>query len=217
LIESVSKLIKNKEKPLKWVFYGDSITHGVFHTFGKRDYTELFEERIRCELARTQDIVINSAISGNTTRPLLKSFEWRVGQFKPDVVFLMIGMNDCSDNNDISLTEFEDNLCKLAKKINELGSVMVLQTTCPILPGTSPERLPNFDNFMDVIRKVANDKKIALIDHNRFWHENIDKLYYWMSNAFHPNGEGHIAFAHYLFKEIGIFNDDTNTCRLFVP
>jgi len=33
--------------PVKWLFAGDSITHGALHTWGWRDYTEHFSERIR--------------------------------------------------------------------------------------------------------------------------------------------------------------------------
>ncbi|HEU5326569.1 MAG TPA: hypothetical protein VFU78_00670, partial [Thermomicrobiales bacterium] len=39
-------------EPVRWVFAGDSITHGAAHTIGWRDYTELFGERVRWELRR---------------------------------------------------------------------------------------------------------------------------------------------------------------------
>ena len=68
----------NSPKPVKWLFYGDSITHGAYHTFGWRDYTQLFAERVRGEMGRNMDVVINTAISGNTTRQLLEGFSWRV-------------------------------------------------------------------------------------------------------------------------------------------
>jgi hypothetical protein len=48
------------EKPVKWLFYGDSITHGAAHTRGWRDYTEIFSERIRTELQRAEDVVIKT-------------------------------------------------------------------------------------------------------------------------------------------------------------
>lgn len=72
--------------PVKWLFYGDSITHGAVHTFGRRDYTEYFAERVRAEMGRRMDMILNTAISGNTTQDLLESFDWRVAHFRPDVV-----------------------------------------------------------------------------------------------------------------------------------
>lgn len=203
--------------PVKWLFYGDSITHGALHTFGMRDYTELFAERVRVELGRTMDIVINTAINGDSTPGLLRTFDWRVEPFKPDVVFVMIGMNDCSAANGISADDFERNLAELYNRIDELGALTVLQTTCPILPGTAPEREPEFDDFMERVRRVAAEKGVPLIDHLRYWQAHPDQHFFWMSNAFHPNAHGHQAFAIHLFEALDIFDAGSPTCRLFLP
>ncbi|MCP3966054.1 MAG: SGNH/GDSL hydrolase family protein [Lentisphaerae bacterium] len=67
--------IKNlmaEDRPLKWLFYGDSITHGADHCYGQKSYSEHFAERIRYEMRRFNDIIINSAISGDTTVQLLE-------------------------------------------------------------------------------------------------------------------------------------------------
>lgn len=215
-MEAIKAIFADK-KPVKWLFYGDSITHGAVHTWGERDYTQLFAERVRYEMGRSMDIVINTAISGHNTGALLDGFEWRVKQFNPDVVFVMIGMNDCSTSSRISCEQFERNLHALADRIIEGGGKPVMQTTCPILPGTSPDRLPHFPAFMDAIRRVAADRKLPLVDHTAHWEANNGKLYYWLDNPFHPNGHGHRAFANLLFKELGIFDPASATCRLFVP
>ena len=80
--------------PVTWVFLGDSITQGVAHTHGRRGYVEHFAERVRGELGRRGDAVINSGVSGATTEDLLPEFHWRAGRFAPDVVFVMFGTND---------------------------------------------------------------------------------------------------------------------------
>jgi lysophospholipase L1-like esterase len=209
--------------PVKWLFYGDSITHGALHTFGWRDYTEHFSERVRFEMNRAGDIVLKTAFSGDSTRTLLANFDWRVRQFQPLVVFLMIGMNDCSTSRDISRDVFRSNLHALCDKVAETpGAVTVLQTTCPILPGCSPDREPHFDAYMDTIREVAAARKLPLIDHTRHWRETFAKrgagtFYYWMSDAFHPNQFGHQVFAELLFREVGIWDPQSFVCRLFRP
>ena len=142
-MDLVRELLR-RDTPVKWLFYGDSITHGTSHTFGWRDYVELFSERVRAELGRSMDIVINSAISGHTTRQLLEGYSWRVEQFRPDVVFLMIGMNDCKDELEMSIEEFQGNLVQLYQQNAALGALTVFQTTCPIIPGLAPEREPDF-------------------------------------------------------------------------
>lgn len=215
-MKRIKKLLKS-DAPIKWVFYGDSITHGALHTFGQRDYVELFAERVRCELGRTMDIIITTAISGDNTRGLLASFDWRVAQFKPDVVFVMIGMNDCSKDNDIGVEEFEGNLLELITMINNLGAGPILQTTCPILPGQAPDRFPYFDLYMDIIRKVASDHELPLIDHARFWQEHSDSHFFWMNDAFHPNAYGHRAFAEHIYRCFDIYDDTSHSCRLHIP
>ena len=215
-MDRVKQLLKS-ETPIKWIFYGDSITHGALHTFGLRDYVELFSERLRFELGRPMDIVITTAISGDNTRGLLDSFDWRVGQFRPDVVFIMIGMNDCSENNDIGLEEFEANLNHLVDRLQEIGALAVLQTTCPILPGQAPDREPHFAGYMDLIRQVAARRDLPLVDHTRFWQEHPDSHFYWMSNAFHPNGHGHRAFAAHLYHALGMHDPSSHSCRLHIP
>lgn len=209
--------ILSRPEPAKWVFYGDSITHGAVHTHGQRDYTEHFAERLRTELGRTQDIVIKTAISGNTTRDLLATFDWRVASLQPDVVFLMIGMNDCSTSRDLPLTEFRHNLETLAGKIHALGALAVLQTTCPILPNGAPDREGNFPAYMQAVRDAAAAHQLPLVDHETFWKANAQKHFYWMEDAFHPNGAGHAAFAQKIFRRCGIFDPASATCRIFVP
>ncbi len=215
-MERIKKCLQSNE-PLTWVFYGDSITHGVLHTFGQRDYAELFAERIRFELERTMDIVITSAISGNTTRDLLTSLDWRVARFNPDVVFLMIGMNDCSNQNEIGIEEFEKNLLEVTDQIARLGAVPVLQTTCPILPGQAPDRLPYFDSYMDAIRRVSDLRKLPLIDHTQFWREHEENHFLWMSDAFHPNVYGHRVFARQIYRCLGIYDEQSRSCQLGIP
>lgn len=218
-MERIRQLLKSRE-PLKWLFSGDSITHGALHTFGERDYTELFSERLRFELGRPRDLVIKTAISGSTTTALIEDFDWRHTQLKPDLTFLMIGMNDCAMGN-LPLAKFRENLAELCRRLGALPSLVVLQTTCPILPGTSPDREPHFPAYMDAIRTAAAEFKLPLVDHTRHWEELNKKAPgahdYWMSNAFHPNEVGHRLFAELIYKELGIWDPAAHSCRLFRP
>ena len=215
-MERLIRLLQAPE-PAKWLFYGDSITHGALHTFGLRDYVELFAERVRFELGRGLDVVINTAISGHNTRLLLEQFDWRVGQFAPQAVFVMIGMNDCSAASGITVEEFAANLEALCARIRTGGGEVVLQTTCPILPGAAPDREAGFPAYMEAVRQVAARIGAPLVDHERFWREQADRHYYWMSDAFHPNEYGHRAFAHRLFEALAIVDAQSPCCRLFRP
>lgn len=221
-MQRIHALLQSKN-PVKWLFYGDSITHGSSHTYGHRDYTQLFAERIRHELNRPMDLILNSAISAHTTHELLEQFAWRVQEFKPHAVFIMIGMNDCFDQRErrIPLDMFRANLGALCEKIEKLPALAILQTTCPIIPGGAPGREPHFDAYMDAIRETASHRKLPLIDHTSFWKELVQedpqRIYYWMNNAFHPNAYGHQVFALHLYQKLGIFDPTKKSCQFFVP
>ncbi|MEI8245015.1 MAG: SGNH/GDSL hydrolase family protein [Lentisphaerota bacterium] len=215
-MEKIKRLLSS-ETPVRWVFSGDSITHGALHTYGERDYTELFSERIRFEMRRSLDIVIKTAISGTSTFSPLENFNTLIGQFAPHVVFLMFGMNDCSAEF-VPPEKFESNLNDLVDRITSIGAIPILQTTCPVLPNSRPEREPYLDKYMDIIRKTAEVKEIELIDHNLFWKNNGSDLHYWMNDAIHPNAFGHRIFARLIFETMGIFDAaGSNTCAFFVP
>ena len=212
-MDRVRELLR-RDTPVKWLFYGDSITHGTSHTFGWRDYVELFSERVRAELGRSMDIVINSAISGHTTRKLLEGYAWRSSI---RMSFSLIGMNDCKDELEMSIDEFRGNLVQLYEQNAALGALTVFQTTCPIIPGLAPEREPTFPSFMQTIREVAADRDEPLVDHIQHWEQREESHQFWMSNAFHPNEFGHRAFAHLIFRELEIFDPESRCCQLFVP
>lgn len=81
-LASIHQLLASP-KPITWLFTGDSITQGAKWTGGSRPFSEIFSERIRWELSRPRDIIINTAISGNKTTNLLSGFDWRVGHLHP--------------------------------------------------------------------------------------------------------------------------------------
>lgn len=210
------KTYLQSDQPRKWLFYGDSITHGTYHTNGWHDYTQIFAERLRCGSFRPMDLVLNSAISGNTTRQLLETFDWRVASLKPDVVWIMIGMNDCAEKNNITVEEFGTNLVELVEKIRALGAEPVLQTTCPILPGSAPPREPYFPGFMDQIREAAGQQKVILVDHLRYWQERSEWHYLWMSDTIHPNEFGHRAFAKKLLLDLDLWDPAHYACKFYL-
>lgn len=199
-MKRISHLL-SQNAPCKWLFYGDSITHGARHTGNRRDYTQLFAEKIRFAEGRRQDVVINTAISGNTTRQLLAEFDWRLAQFSPQAVFLMIGMNDCA-NRQVPPAEYEENLLLLVQRIEDLSALPILQTTTPVVSGQAPDREPHFPAYMDIVRDIAARRHLPLIDHAAHWLNQKPFPIGWMSDAFHPNAEGHEAMYDLLWRSV---------------
>lgn len=208
------------EQPAKWLFYGDSVTHGAFHTFGSRDYTELFSERVRWELRRCRDVVINTAASGNTSHDLLADFEWRVQQFYPQVVFIMIGANDCRRPN-FEADTFATNLQELGDRVQAMNSIPVLQTTNLFAPGWTEVFAGQMEICMNQVRRVANKNDWLLVDHARYWGETSAALptrhESWLDDELHPNLYGHRVLAECLFQALGIYDAAQPSGRLFHP
>src|SRR5690606_24349768 len=116
---AVKALLKGKE-PINWVFTGDSITHGALHTFGRRSYVEHFAERVRWELRRMNDFVINTGISGDTMKGISADVERRILQFRPQAVSVMIGTNDCRSGAG-GLAYFRSSIEALIGKVRDSG------------------------------------------------------------------------------------------------
>lgn len=212
-LSTIQGMLKGNN-PLTWVFTGDSITQGASHTHGYRSYPEIFSERVRWEMRRLRDIVINTAISGNTTADILNDFEWRIERFKPSIVSLMIGTNDCA-NRKVSLNSFKSNLNQLLNNIVDIGAIPILHTPNIIDKEKAVDR-SSLSEYVAVIQNVSLERKIVLIDHWSFWNkiqkETVVKK--WLDDPIHPNGKGHGKMAHLIFKELGIFDSSQPACNI---
>ena len=217
--KDIKKRIADKE-PVIWVFTGDSITHGALHTFGWRSYVEHFAERVRWELRRMNDVVINTGISGDTMKGILARDEWRIFQFKPAVISLKIGMNDCKDGEK-GLSFFKDSLRKLAEKARKQKIILLLNTPNLIQFELDKTRqaLPL---YIEAIREISNEFKLPLVDHYDFWLKETKggaRLQMWLNDgSIHPNNFGHIILARKIFQDLAIFDEKSIICsKLFVP
>ena len=219
--EKISNHLNTKaSEPWTWLFYGDSITHGALHTHGFRAFPEIFAERIRWEMRLLYDVVINTAISGQTTVQLLDEsrFDWRVSRFNPNVVFILIGMNDIVKLK--SAEKFKSNLLELVRRVRSIGANPVLQTNGKILFVPENEkyvmRYENLAEFNAVVRHVAAEESIILVDHEPYWNENAADeaaLKRYLGEAIHPGGRGHLEMAKVIFKTFNIFDPECNSCN----
>ena len=210
----VKELLKKKE-PNIWLFTGDSITHGAKHTMGHRSYPEIFEERMRWEMARTRDWVVNTGISSQTIRLILADFEWRVSRFAPSVVSIMIGTNDCA-KEDIPVEVFEKELTVFVRKVRELKAIPILHTPNPIILEMAGPR-KTLPDYITVIRKVAGEQQTILVDNYEYWTDRhkryLNHVYkQWLNDYLHPNQTGHQQIARLMFRTLGIFDAEQPTC-----
>jgi lysophospholipase L1-like esterase len=217
-MERIQRLLQRTE-PVKWLFTGDSITHGAAHTLGWRDYTELFSERVRFELQRPRDFVLKTGISGWTIQRIANDLDWNVLQFHPDCVSIMVGMNDCKDGPE-GLTRFQETYLRTIARIrSECDAEILLHTPNWILATDGEVRLRNLPAYVEAIRQIAREVDAPLIDHFAIWAqaEPSGAMHHWIAHGCHPNEYGHRAFARAIFRALGIWDDRSWTCQLNVP
>jgi len=220
-MKSITELLKKMDEPLRWVFTGDSITHGALHTFGQRDYVQLFEERLRFEMGRSRDVVIRTAISGWTAERILADVEWNILQFKPHVLSVMVGMNDPHLGSD-HLRIFEEKYRALLDAAQKTSSpALILHTPNPIMAGKDACREPALPAIAETIRRIAGDYGAILVDHFSEWpkmcRENPIRTHAWMSDPIHPNEYGHRAFARLLLQKLDMWDPAAHSGRIFTP
>lgn len=206
--------------PVTWVFLGDSITQSLEHTHGTRGFAEHFTERVRGELGRLSDAVVNSGVSGARTEDVLAEFDWRAGRFAPDVVFVMFGTNDRQAGVD-GVPAFRYRLDQIVQRSRDLGATVVLQTPPPVIEqGEHPSA--GLADYVEAVRSVAGDLGVVLVDHAAHWaavgaaNRSGPAPEGWLDDPTHPNGRGHLELALSIFATLGIDDDASAVCSLSV-
>ncbi|MDN5790785.1 MAG: SGNH/GDSL hydrolase family protein [Micrococcales bacterium] len=196
--------------PVTWLFLGDSITQAALHTRGRRGFVEHFAERVRGELARVRDAVINTGVSGSRAEDALPEFHWRVGRFAPDVVFAMFGTNDAADGPD-GVRSFRYALDQVVQRSRDIGATVVLQTP-PTVTAGGPRDPQVLARYAAEVRDLAHDLGVVLVDHQARWSEACDDA--WFDDPSHPSAVGHIEMARTVFEVAGVADESSATYSL---
>lgn len=198
--------------PVTWLFLGDSITQAVLHTRGRRGFVEHFAERVRGELGRVGDAVINTGVSASTAEAALPEFHWRVGRFAPDVVFVMFGTNDAAEGLD-GVRSFRYALDQVVQRSRDVGATVVLQTPPPVLPG-GPRDPEVVARYAAEVRDLATGLGVVVVDHHARWSGPGGAAPQWFDDPTHPGALGHLELARALFETVGIADEGSATYSL---
>ncbi|MEJ6004912.1 SGNH/GDSL hydrolase family protein [Paucibacter sp. AS339] len=193
------------QSPLVWVFAGDSITQGVLHTYGARCWVEHLHERLRWQLDRFLDTIINSGMSGWSAPEVLEKFDHLIGRYSPQVVSLSLGTNDCLQG-DAGLPEFKSAMLALVEKSQQLGATVILQTPALVTSSAPPTRRQFLPIYANAVRELAARQGCPLVDHEAHWKVKFgaqDPIA-WMDDHTHPNAVGHANMAQLILETLGI-------------
>lgn len=205
--------ILDGDNPVTWVCTGDSITQGAKFTNGWRHYVEHFEERVRWELGRKWDFVVNTGVSSERSSHIVADFENRVTRFSPAVVTLMVGTNDCVSGVG-GRESFRQNINQLVDQVRDLDAIPVVQTFNPVGHDGDVTR-EDMPAYAQIIRDVAKEKHVILVDHYSKWESSGKSSYNkWLGDPIHPNEVGHLKLALELFDGLKIMDPDGQTASL---
>lgn len=214
--------VDDASTPLTWVFMGDSITHGAAHLHGYDSVSQLFEHYLKSDLARTDDLVINTAVSGAMTdgggadqpwRSTVKNVRERMAVYRPDVVVIQLGTND----GDATADSYETHLKQVVADIRQTNpqALIVLRSPTPAKDAPYSTRLVGDTGSVARMRKVADETGALFIDQYTDWQAELEAdPTGWNADRdfgdgkLHPSAHGHLRMFRQLVGEIGL---DTST------
>ncbi|MDH6131510.1 acyl-CoA thioesterase-1 [Kitasatospora sp. MAA4] len=196
-------MIELTAEPMTWVMTGDSITQAVLHTHGARGWVEHVHERIRWQLDRLTDIVVNTGVSGWRARDVLGAYDHLIGRFEPDVLSISLGTNDARAGL-AGLAEFEDSMRAIVARTG--GARIVLHTPLVVSAAGRPARA-ELPSYCRVVREIAADTGALLVDHEAYWlarFGDADPIAWLDDDPAHPNAAGHRQMADHTLRSLGL-------------
>lgn len=199
----MSNVFSLSKEPITWVMAGDSITQGVLHTYGARSWVEHFHERVRWQMDRFFDVVINSGMSGWTAPQVLEQYDHLIGRYSPHVVQIALGTNDCLAGV-AGVAMFQEAMTQLIERSQQRAQV-VLHTPVLVTESGKVARM-SLPDYAQAVRELAQRHETSLIDHEAYWlaHFGENDPISWMDDAAHPNAIGHAQMAQLTIKTLGL-------------
>ena len=170
-------LLKDRDRI---VFAGDSVTdmgsacpvgEGLFDNLGQ-SYVRRVDNLLGALLPQYRFRITNSGISGNTSRDLLARFERDVISLKPDVISIMIGINDvwrqfdtpAAFDEQVQPDEYEENLRSMLCQAVECARMVVLMTPYYMEINRTDAMRSRMDEYGAICRKLAEEFNLPFVD-----------------------------------------------------
>ncbi|MFA5693488.1 MAG: SGNH/GDSL hydrolase family protein [Acholeplasmataceae bacterium] len=199
------------------LFYGDSITdydkHGVEGSIADNvlgtGYVGLINSKIIKKYPNLNLRFINQGISGNRVVDLLNRFDRDVLPFKPDYVFILIGINDLHGTyNRPQIPEFNKNhliykeeLEKLIIKILNINSKVILLSPFLIEANSKDFLKEKTYQYVEEMKKLGVKHNIPFINLQSEFDKQLEQIFYLYLtyDKVHPNLTGHMIIADKIF------------------
>jgi acyl-CoA thioesterase I len=199
------------------VFMGDSITGGQYVEPSLRWSTLVGDAIVREYLSTPVNFnMLVRGISGETTRQGLERFPNDLQQYRPDIVTLQFGLNDCncwvSDAGlpRVSEAAYRANLIEMIERAQRFGARVILSTNHPtlrhkvLLSGESLEQRRR--RYNDLVREAAASSGAELCDMEQafaaFDYRELAEMLLPYPDHLHLSVAGHRHYANYIQPRI---------------
>jgi lysophospholipase L1-like esterase len=210
-----------EKQNLRFLFQGDSITDGnrsrnedPNHILG-HGYCFAVSSRIGTDFPQYGFQFFNRGISGNTISDLEKRWQPDTLDLKPDVLSLLIGINDVNalidgKENAMDAKMFETVYRKMLTSCREQNPGLLIVLGSPFF-FASGWRKSQYEKWhpltverADIVKRIARDFNAVLVDYVSVFedaqkHAPID---YWIWDGVHPTAFGHELMAREWIKQV---------------
>lgn len=188
-----------------YVSLGDSLTAGV----GVDDYTKSYPYLFAQLLAGNASVELkNFSWPGAKTKDVIASLPAALAA-KPDVVTLLVGVNDIHDRK-MTAAEFEQNYRTILETLTKKTRATIYVISIPYI-GSRALLLPPFNyyfnyettKFNGIIRRLAGEYRVTYIDiatPTRALFKDDESLY--SVDEFHPSAAGYKLWSDILYADI---------------
>lgn len=206
MLNTIARLSQGERQLI--VCIGDSITEQNYHLDGKLNYVGQFSEKLLDTFGR-KHLLLNAGVSGDTTWGIVERLERDALRFKPDLLLLMIGLNDSTRGAE-QVPAFRSNLRTIINRTREARCELLLLTQNGISfeQHDNVERRNSYPAYVAALRETAAELNVPLCDMYRAWEEEIarnpNNHWRFMDDGIHPNERGHAFMAQTLYAFLGI-------------
>ena len=202
----------------KIVVMGDSISdcgrtkpvgEGLFGALG-RGYVSLFDAMAQVDHPEWGLRVVNMGIDGNTSRDLLSRWETDVNAQAPDLVAVLIGINDVWRQFDspfqpethVLPDEYAANLRQIARQQAQHPYRLVCLSPFFLEPNPQEPMRARMDEYGALMREVATENGIPFVDLQQAFAGLLQNFYpgYLTWDRVHPSEPGQLIIARQLMR-----------------
>ena len=202
----------------KIVFAGDSVTdmnsiqpvgEAFFDNLGV-GYVRLIDSFLASTYPEINVRIINSGVSGNTSRDLLERFDRDVVEFDPDWVSICIGTNDvwrqfdspAIPQNHVLPDEYEKNLETMILKVKDTTKGIFILSPYIMEPNSADKMRARINEYVAIAKKLSEKHNCIFVDFQKMYEDyfQIHHSSFIAWDRIHPNQRGSMLMAKEVLK-----------------